>query len=99
MSVGYDPISQLKNVPKTPKQRYKIMTEEMPKNGKLSLEMMYQTAGTQINLDYSDEIDFTEKLSSNFRMTMMYKTYDRMDESKKTKIREDTEIFLKSIDY
>ena len=61
MSIGYDPISQLKNVPKTPKQRYKIMTEEMPKNGKLSLEMMYQTAGTQINLDYSDEIDFTEK--------------------------------------
>tara|TARA_B100000427_G_scaffold324489_1_gene329717 strand:+ start:519 stop:707 length:189 start_codon:yes stop_codon:yes gene_type:complete len=40
-----------------------------------------------------------EKLSSNFRMTMMYKTYDRMDESKKTKIREDTEIFLKRFDY
>ena len=39
MSISYDPISLLKDVPKTPKQRYKIMTEEMPKNGKLSLEM------------------------------------------------------------
>ena len=28
------------------------MTKEMPKNNNLSLEMMYQTAGTQINLDY-----------------------------------------------
>ena len=61
MSIGYDPISQLKNVPKTPKQRYKIMTEEMPKNGKLSLEMMYQTCGTQINLDYASEKDFLKK--------------------------------------
>tara|TARA_Y100000590_G_scaffold9446_1_gene11625 strand:+ start:3638 stop:4957 length:1320 start_codon:yes stop_codon:yes gene_type:complete len=61
MSIGYDPISQLKNVPKTPKQRYKIMTEEMPKNGKLSLEMMYQTCGTQINLDYASEKDFIKK--------------------------------------
>ena len=31
------------------------MTKEMPKNNNLSLEMMYQTAGTQINLDYSNE--------------------------------------------
>ena len=34
------------------------MTEEMPKNGELSLEMMYQTCGTQINLDYISEEDF-----------------------------------------
>ena len=51
MSFSYDPISRLKDVPKTPKQRYEIMAEEMPKNGKLSLEMMHQTSGTQINLD------------------------------------------------
>ena len=35
------------------------MTKEMPKNNNLSLEMMYQTAGTQINLDYSNEKNFT----------------------------------------
>ena len=67
MSVSFDPISNLKNVPKNPKQRYKIMTQEMPKNGKLSLEMMYQTTGTQINLDYTSENDFSRKfkLASN----------------------------------
>ena len=61
MSISYDPISRLKDVPKIPKQRYEIMAEEMPKNGKLSLEMMYQTSGTQINLDYISEKDFTKK--------------------------------------
>ena len=61
ISLGYDPYSKLKNAPKNPKERYKIMTKEMPKNGKLSLEMMYQTAGTQINLDYTSEKNFTKK--------------------------------------
>ena len=61
MATSFDPFSKLKNVPKNPKQRYKIMTEEMPKNGKLSLEMMYQTCGTQINLDYMSEKDFIKK--------------------------------------
>ena len=61
ISTSFDPFSQLEKVPKTPKQRYKIMTEEMPKNGELSLEMMYQTCGTQINLDYKSEKDFIKK--------------------------------------
>ena len=61
VSLGYDPYTKLKDVPSNPKKRYKIMTKEMPKNGKLSLNMMYQTAGTQINLDYSSEKDFTKK--------------------------------------
>ena len=60
-SISFDPFSKLKDVPKTPKERYQIMTEEMPKNGKLSLEMMYQTCGTQINLDYTSEKDFIKK--------------------------------------
>ena len=37
------------------------MTTEMPKNGKLSLDMMYRTCGTQINLDYDSELDFKKK--------------------------------------
>jgi len=61
MATSFDPFSKLKDVPKTPKQRYEIMTDEMPKNGKLSLEMMYQTCGTQINLDYTSEKDFIKK--------------------------------------
>ena len=65
-SVGYDPFTKLDNVPTNPKKRYQVMTKEMPKNNNLSLEMMYQTAGTQINLDYSNEKNFTNifKISS-----------------------------------
>jgi len=61
MSVSFDPFTKLENVPQTPKQRYKIMTKEMPKDGKLSLHMMHQTCGTQINLDYISEKDFIKK--------------------------------------
>ena len=61
MSIGFDPISKIENVPKNPKKRYEIMTTEMPKNGKLSLDMMYRTCGTQINLDYDSELDFKKK--------------------------------------
>jgi glutamate--cysteine ligase len=61
MATSFDPFSKIENVPKTPKQRYALMKNEMPKNGKLSLEMMYQTCGTQINLDYTSENDFIKK--------------------------------------
>ena len=61
VSTSFDPFSKLEDVPETPKQRYLIMNEEMPKKGKLSLEMMYQTCGTQINLDYISEQDFINK--------------------------------------
>ena len=61
IAVGHDPYSKLSEVPNNPKQRYEIMTKEMPKNGKKSLNMMYQTSGTQINIDYSSEEDFKKK--------------------------------------
>ena len=37
------------------------MTKDMPFGGKLSLDMMYRTCGTQLNLDYSSEEDFKKK--------------------------------------
>tara|TARA_Y100001935_G_C17198358_1_gene453752 strand:+ start:13 stop:876 length:864 start_codon:yes stop_codon:yes gene_type:complete len=37
------------------------MTEEMPLGGEMSLDMMYRTCGTQLNLDYESEIDFIKK--------------------------------------
>ena len=61
MSVSFDPFTKLQSVPKTPKQRYEIMINEMPKKGELSLHMMHQTCGTQINLDYTSEKDFVKK--------------------------------------
>ena len=61
VSTGFDPISKLNEIPNNPKQRYKLMTRDMPLNGELSLDMMYRTCGTQLNIDYSSENDFFKK--------------------------------------
>jgi glutamate--cysteine ligase len=61
VSAGFDPISNLSEVPNNPKQRYKVMTKDMPNGGSLSLDMMYRTCGTQLNLDYESEEDFIKK--------------------------------------
>ena len=61
VSSGFDPISKLNEVPNNPKQRYEVMTKDMPKGGMLSLDMMYRTCGTQLNLDYNSEEDFIKK--------------------------------------
>ena len=61
VSAGFDPISKLDEVPNNPKQRYELMTKDMPLGGELSLDMMYRTCGTQLNLDYNSEEDFKKK--------------------------------------
>ena len=61
VSTGFDPISKLNEVPNNPKQRYKLMTKDMPIGGELSLDMMYRTCGTQLNVDYNSEDDFVKK--------------------------------------
>ena len=61
VSSGFDPISKLSEIPNNPKQRYELMTRDMPLDGELSLDMMYRTCGTQLNIDYSSENDFFKK--------------------------------------
>ena len=61
VSAGFDPISKLNEIPNNPKQRYKLMTKDMPLGGELSLDMMYRTCGTQLNIDYCSEKDFIKK--------------------------------------
>ena len=61
VSAGFDPISNLSEIPNNPKQRYKLMTKNMPLGGELSLDMMYRTCGTQLNIDYESEEDFVKK--------------------------------------
>ena len=57
-SIGFDPFNSISEIPRNLKERYKIMTSEMPKGGKLSLDMMYRTCGIQINYDYTSEKNF-----------------------------------------
>ena len=61
VSAGFDPISKINEIPNNPKQRYKLMSKDMPSGGKLSLDMMYRTCGTQLNIDYESEKDFIKK--------------------------------------
>ncbi len=61
VSAGFDPISKLNEVPNNPKQRYRLMSKDMPSGGLLSLDMMYRTCGTQLNIDYDSEKDFIKK--------------------------------------
>ena len=61
VSAGFDPISKLEEIPNNPKQRYKLMTQDMHIGGELSLDMMYRTCGTQLNIDFNSEEDFVKK--------------------------------------
>jgi glutamate--cysteine ligase len=61
VSAGFDPISKISEVPNNPKQRYEVMSKDMPNGGELSLDMMYRTCGTQLNVDYNSEKDFIKK--------------------------------------
>ena len=61
VSAGFDPISKLEEISNNPKQRYELMTKDMPLGGELSLDMMYRTCGTQLNVDYNSEEDFVKK--------------------------------------
>src|SRR5210317_1339998 len=61
VSAGFDPISKIKENPNNPKQRYELMTKDMPLGGEHSLDMMYRTCGTQLNVDYNSEEDFVKK--------------------------------------
>ena len=37
------------------------MSKSMPLDGELSLDMMYRSCGTQLNIDYNSEKDFKKK--------------------------------------
>ena len=115
VSSGYDPISTLREIPNNPKKRYEVMTKDMPIDGKLSLDMMYKTAGTQLNLDYTSEADFIKKfkLANNlvpisiglFANSSIVEKSDSGYLSYRSKVWQDTsrgglpELFLKDVNF
>jgi glutamate--cysteine ligase len=62
LGVGMAPTWTRAEIPMMPKGRYRIMTNYMPKVGKLGLDMMYRTCTVQTNLDFSSEADMVKKL-------------------------------------
>ncbi|MCK4508731.1 MAG: glutamate--cysteine ligase, partial [Desulfuromonadales bacterium] len=62
LGLGTQPFSRLDEIEWTPKTRYDIMGPYMQKSGDMGQRMMKQSAGFQVNLDFSDEADCMRKL-------------------------------------
>jgi glutamate--cysteine ligase len=62
LGLGAQPFTPLEKIAWLPKKRYAIMGPYMLKTGDMGQRMMKQTAGTQVNLDFSDEVDCVRKL-------------------------------------
>jgi len=64
LGYGISPVSSLSKINLLNKKRYLIMDEYLPNcfYGELSQKMMRQTAGIQVNIDYSDSCDAYFKL-------------------------------------
>jgi len=62
LGLGAQPFTSLEKITWLPKKRYAIMGPYMLKAGDMGQRMMKQTAGTQVNLDFSDEADCVRKL-------------------------------------
>lgn len=62
LGLGFSPKWTLKETPRMPKGRYKVMTGYMPKVGAHGLDMMYRSATIQVNLDFAGEADMVKKL-------------------------------------
>jgi glutamate--cysteine ligase len=62
LGLGAQPFTALDKIGWLPKPRYGIMGAYMLKTGDMGQRMMKQTAGTQVNLDFSDEADCARKL-------------------------------------
>ncbi len=62
LGLGVHPFTALEKIAWLPKPRYEIMGPYMLQTGDMGQRMMKQTAGTQVNLDFSDEADCVRKL-------------------------------------
>jgi glutamate--cysteine ligase len=62
LGLGMTPVWKRGDMPVMPKGRYRIMTDYMPRVGRLGLDMMYRTCTVQANLDFSSEADMVKKL-------------------------------------
>jgi len=62
LGLGAQPFTPLDDIDWVPKARYAIMGPYMLRTGDMGVRMMKQSAGLQVNLDYSDEADCMAKL-------------------------------------
>jgi glutamate--cysteine ligase len=68
LDLGASPKWSRAETPVMPKQRYKIMSDYMPKVGALGLDMMFRTATIQANLDFTSETDMVRKFRAGLAL-------------------------------
>ena len=64
LGLGVQPFTPLQSIDWLPKPRYAIMRAYMEKTGDMGQNMMKQSAGLQVNLDFADEGDCFDKLKA-----------------------------------
>lgn len=69
LGLGTQPFTLLEQIGWLPKDRYRIMADYMLRTGDMGQRMMKQTAGTQVNLDFSDAADCARKLRLSQRLS------------------------------
>lgn len=67
--LGAQPFTPLERIDWLPKARYGIMGPYMLQTGDMGQRMMKQTAGVQVNLDFSDEADCLAKMRLGMALT------------------------------
>jgi len=69
LGLGVQPFTPLDQIAWLPKKRYSIMGPYMLKTGDMGQRMMKQSAGTQVNLDFCDQVDLARKLRISQRLS------------------------------
>jgi glutamate--cysteine ligase len=59
---GFRPFGRLDEITWTPKRRYAVMREFLPRRGRLGIDMMKRTATVQANFDFADEADAVSRM-------------------------------------
>lgn len=69
LGYGIQPLSTYKNIKIIPKKRYALMSSYLPTVASKPLVMMRETAGIQVGLDYSDEVDAMKKFALALKLS------------------------------
>ncbi len=69
LGTGIHPTHDVDQLPRVPRDRYRIMREYLPSRGALALHMMHATASVQVSFDFSDESDMVDKMRTGVAAT------------------------------
>ncbi len=69
LGLGLQPLWPTKDLPRVPRDRYRIMRSYLPTRGELALDMMHSSASVQVNFDFSDEADLVAKMRMGLAVT------------------------------